>query len=88
MQLFDNYKDEIAYEAEYFQDSPDEMDPIEHFMKQLNEHIIPEIIAPSMMEPKKPLNLTPNEEIEFEKSRHCYACNCELKNGEAMRDHW
>ena len=40
LQLFDNYKNKIVYESEYFKTSNQNKEPIKHFMDSLNEHIM------------------------------------------------
>lgn len=89
--LKDNYEEKIVYSNSYYQESPDDIHPIRHFLNTLSGQIIPEIIAPGLVE-FEPMELDDREEEAFQSAMSCYSCFIpfhELRNPEKdkMRDH-
>ena len=89
--LKDNYSDVVVYTTSYYQKSPDDIHPIRHFLNTLSGHIIPNIIRPGL-EQDEPMDLTKEEEDEFQSALTCYSCFIpfhHLRDPEKdkMRDH-
>ena len=89
--LKDNYSDVVVYTTSYYQKTPDDIHPIRHFLNTLSGHIIPNIIRPGLEE-FEPMDLTKEEEDEFQSALTCYSCFIpfhHLRDPEKdkMRDH-
>ena len=68
----DNYSKKIVMMNSYFQTSPEEPRPVQHFMKWLQEVVVP--FLTNNIRPRVEMIISEEEEKMFKASTRCYCC--------------
>lgn len=87
--LVDNYSRQIVFEQSYFQCSPDDDNPVKHFMSLLREEMVP--FLSDKIRPNVPMKITDQEEKLFKAASSCYCCHKPFRDMQGtdnkVRDH-
>lgn len=68
----DNYSKKIVMMKSYFQTSAEELRPVQHFMKWLQEVVVP--FLTNNIKPQAEMIISDEEEKMFRASNRCYCC--------------
>lgn len=84
--VYDNYEKKVALERSYILQEDEDQPVVQNFYETLYHDVIPEL-EPQLV-PHVPMDLTPEEEEQFNRTKHCHLCHKKCFGKFKHRDHW